>query len=72
MSDKRPVQQDLARRLAHFMLVFEGELAIESAARYFHAFWFTMVREWRGLDVLRWVVTAVIFCLFLATYYENI
>ena len=52
MSDKRPVQQDLARRLADFVTGFPTAMA---SMEFLWAFWRTMAREWHGIDVLRCV-----------------
>lgn len=46
MSDKVPVQQELAERLTGLM----DDLADERALIYIGAFWDTMVRKWTGID----------------------
>lgn len=50
MSDKRPVQQHLAQNLSQMPL----DLSPENAVKFLSAFWTTIVREWSGIDRLRW------------------
>ncbi|KAI9164336.1 hypothetical protein H9P43_008165 [Blastocladiella emersonii ATCC 22665] len=49
LSDKMPVQQDLARKLAGLA----KELPAKLGVRYINAFWQTMITEWYNLDRLR-------------------
>ena len=49
MSDKTPIQQELAERLASLVHV----QADAQAALYLKCFWATVGREWIGVDRLR-------------------
>lgn len=50
MSDKPLVQQALAAELAEIVLAIpSADLALD----FLHGFWFTMTREWNGIDRLR-------------------
>ena len=50
MSDKTPIQQELASNLAT-MIHAQGN---DRALAYLAAFWTTMGREWGGIDRLRY------------------
>ncbi len=50
MSDKGPVQQELAERLAGLINVCPNQ---EQTERFIRAFYCTMQREWGGIDRLR-------------------
>jgi ribosomal RNA-processing protein 1 len=52
MSDKPLVQQALASELAELLLTISDTA---SALHFLHGFWTTLVREWNGIDRLRWV-----------------
>jgi ribosomal RNA-processing protein 1 len=63
MSDKPLVQQALAADLAELLLQIdprpsgeenEGE-RFQAAVAFLRGFWRVIVREWEGLDRLRWV-----------------
>lgn len=51
MSDKPLVQQDLATELAEILLKIPDP---SSALLFLKGFWQTIVREWLGIDRLRW------------------
>lgn len=53
MSDKPLVQQDLAQELAELLLTITS---IPSSLRFLRGFWITTVREWNGIDRLRYVL----------------
>jgi hypothetical protein len=58
MSDKPLVQQGLAADLAELLLLInpvEEDARLEAALGFLAGFWEAMVREWNGLDRLRWV-----------------
>lgn len=55
MSDKRRVQQDLAQELAEILLTITS---ISSSLSFLRGFWITTVREWNGIDRLRYVLHA--------------
>ena len=58
MSDKPLVQQRLATDLAELLLLInpvEEEARLEAALGFLAGFWESMVREWIGLDRLRYV-----------------
>jgi ribosomal RNA-processing protein 1 len=58
MSDKPLVQQRLAADLAELLLLIqpaEEEARLEAALGFLAGFWESMVREWNGVDRLRWV-----------------
>ena len=52
MSDKPRVQQDLAQELAELLLTIT---TIPSSLSFLKGFWITTVREWNGIDRLRYV-----------------
>lgn len=52
MSDKPRVQQDLAQELAELLLTITS---IPSSLSFLEGFWITTVREWNGIDRLRYV-----------------
>jgi ribosomal RNA-processing protein 1 len=52
MSDKPLVQQMLATDLAHLLLSIP---TLEAAFEFLRGFWEALVREWSGLDRLRWI-----------------
>ena len=52
MSDKPLVQQALASELAEILLTIESTA---SSLAFLRGFWETMVREWIGIDRLRYV-----------------
>eukprot|EP00466_Bigelowiella_natans_P015203 jgi/Bigna1/33528/e_gw1.2.325.1 len=49
MSDKRPVQAELAQKISRLI----DRLTPERASAYLHATWETLLREWGGIDHLR-------------------
>lgn len=49
LSDKVPIQQELADNLASLCLILPDMNGI----RYVNAFWDTMMAEWYGIDRLR-------------------
>ncbi|KAJ1553786.1 Ribosomal RNA processing protein 1 B, partial [Nowakowskiella sp. JEL0078] len=49
MSDKRPIQEDLAENLAKIIEI----LSIKMSLRYLEAMWAILLREWHGIDHLR-------------------
>jgi len=51
MSDKPPVQQALASELADILLKIPDP---SSSLLFLKGFWQTIVREWHGIDRLRW------------------
>ena len=55
MSDKPRVQQDLAQELAELLLTITS---IPSSLSFLKGFWITTVREWNGIDRLRYVLYA--------------
>lgn len=55
MSDKPRVQQDLAQELAELLLTIT---AVSSSLSFLKGFWITTVREWNGIDRLRYVLYA--------------
>ena len=61
MSDKPLVQQALATELADILLKIPDP---SSSLLFLKGFWQTVVREWNGIDRLRWVLTQIrsIFC----------
>ena len=52
MSDKPLVQQALASELAEILLTIESTT---SSLAFLRGFWETTVREWNGIDRLRYV-----------------
>lgn len=52
MSDKPLVQQALASELAELLLTISDA---PSALHFLRGFWITLVREWNGIDRLRYV-----------------
>lgn len=50
MSDKRPIQQELAKRIAAIVLAPKDP---KEGIRFCWGFWRTMAREWHGIDHLR-------------------
>ena len=62
MSDKPLIQQALATELAELVLTITNA---QSALAFLDGFWRCMVREWSGIDVLRFVnpVSLVWLCL---------
>ena len=52
MSDKPLVQQALASELANLLLAIE---LTDAALGFLQGFWACMVREWSGIDRLRYV-----------------
>jgi len=52
MSDKALVQQALASELANILLNLDHNSA---SFEFLGGFWRTIVREWEGIDRLRWV-----------------
>ena len=55
MSDKPLVQQALATDLANILLSIPS---LEASLVFLRGFWETMIREWAGLDKLRFVRNA--------------
>lgn len=55
MSDKPRVQQDLAQELAEILLTIT---TVSSSLSFLRGFWITTVREWNGIDRLRYVLCA--------------
>lgn len=55
MSDKPLVQQALADELAELVLMIT---TTSQSLAFLRGFWETMVREWSGIDRLRYVFTA--------------
>jgi hypothetical protein len=51
MSDRTLVQQALASELANILLSIDHSTA---SFEYLGGFWRTIVREWEGIDYLRW------------------
>ena len=51
MSDKPLVQQALATELADILLKIPDP---SSSLLFLKGFWYTIVREWHGIDRLRW------------------
>jgi ribosomal RNA-processing protein 1 len=52
MSDKPLVQQALASELAELLLAISNTMA---SLAFLRGFWMTIVREWNGIDRLRYV-----------------
>lgn len=52
MSDKPLVQQALATELAELLLTISDT---PSSLKFLQGFWMTLVREWNGIDRLRYV-----------------
>lgn len=52
MSDKPLVQQALASELAEILLTISN---ISSSLTFLRGFWTTLVREWNGIDRLRYI-----------------
>jgi ribosomal RNA-processing protein 1 len=52
MSDKALVQQALASELANIVLSIDDNAV---SFEFLRGFWRTIVREWDGIDRLRWV-----------------
>lgn len=52
MSDKPLVQQALAQELAELVLTIPDD---EKSLQFLRGFWITLVREWNGIDRLRFV-----------------
>ena len=59
MSDKPRVQQDLAQELAELLLTITN---IPSSLSFLKGFWITTVREWNGIDRLRYVRVRSLSC----------
>lgn len=54
MSDKPLVQQALASELAELLLAISDT---PSSLHFLRGFWITLVREWNGIDRLRYVMS---------------
>jgi len=66
MSDKPPVQADLAEKLASIIASLPTELAF----KYIETFWKIMTMEWAGVDRLRYFYTPFPF-VFYMFYFLN-
>ena len=55
MSDKPLIQQGLASELSEVLLVLNS---LDAALSFLEGFWRAVVREWTGIDRLRWVPLA--------------
>lgn len=70
MSDKPLVQQGLATELAELILTIT---TTSGSLNFLRGFWETTVREWNGIDRLRWVFLCASFFQFnFATGWTNI